>query len=522
MARAVAPLFVLLALACFLAVGLPDLDRPGLNEDECLFLAPLLEGRTAWMLTPYLGGLKSLLYAPLIAAFPITPARVRAPMLALGLVGLLLAGLTARRFLGRRAALLAVWLLALDPAMMHFFREDYGPSGLPFVARTLFLWAWLSYRCTGRSAPAAAAGLVAGLGVWMKFDFLIFLLAALLAGAIFPTPAARTDRKRAWAWVAPAFLVGSAPAWIYWLGHPAEVRAYAAPFIGWSWAGLAEKIGALYETACGAYPVHLMLGTTFIVTKTTLLPAVFLGGVISLLALYRRDRARPSMVELPFLTTIVLLHSAVLLVLPCDLDSVHFFALAPAFHLAIAGMVIFFLDTAFADRRAAKAAALLLIVPMLITGLIASWHTADRLRRKGGTGLWSPRLAELARSASRPADRLVLLDWGMTRPLAALSGHRTPEEFFWRLNDPQLDAAARESLDALLQSDRVLFVGHLPPREIFPWPRRHVEARVGELGLRYAEASVIADSDGKPLFVLFRVGAAGQEALPDGAAGFSP
>lgn len=522
MARVVAPLLVLLALVWFLAVGLPGLDRPGLNEDECFFLAPLLEGRTAWMLTPYLGGLKSLLYVPLLADFPTTPTRIRAPMLALGVVGLLLAYATARRFFGRRAALLAIWLLALDPAMMHHFREDYGPSALPFVLRILFLLALLSYRRTGRSSAAAWAGLIAGLGVWTKFDWLIFLFAALLAGAIFPPPAERAGGKRAWATAATAFLVGSAPAWMYWLGHPADVRAYAAPFLGWSWAGLAEKIGMLYETTCGAYPVHQMLGAVFIVTKTTLLPVVFLGGVISLPVLYRRDRARPSTVELPFLTGTVLLQSAALLALPYDLDSAHFFALAPAFHLAIAGLVFFFLDTAFADRRAAKAAALLLIVPLLITGLIASWQTADKLRRQGGAGLWSPRLADLAPAASRPGDRPVLLDWGMTRPLAALSGRRTPEELFWRLNGPQLDPAARQSLDALLQSDRALFIAHAPPREIFSWPRRHVAERIAELGLRYATVSVIADTDRKPLFILFRVGPEGQEVWPDGAAGFSP
>jgi len=110
-------------LTCFTA-----LSRPGLYYDEVNFVNASLGGGdpdqtfidsrfldVPSAIMPYIGALKSWLYAPVFALFDVSPGTIRGPAILLALLGIALAGLLARRVFGVWPAALLVVLLATDP-----------------------------------------------------------------------------------------------------------------------------------------------------------------------------------------------------------------------------------------------------------------------------------------------------------------------------------------------------------------------------------------------------------------------
>ncbi len=178
---------VLLA-ALFFAIAAYQIDRPGLQADELLFVQGVWEGGTVALETrvfghrvplmqlAYLGSLKSILYKPILAAFGVSAAAVRLPMVAVAAATVALTFLLLWRMAGERAAWMGGTLLALDPTFMFTTRCDWGP-----VAIERFL-AVAGLMCFERRRINLGAFLF-GLALWNKTTFLWTLIGLAVAVA---------------------------------------------------------------------------------------------------------------------------------------------------------------------------------------------------------------------------------------------------------------------------------------------------------------------------------------------------
>jgi 4-amino-4-deoxy-L-arabinose transferase-like glycosyltransferase len=180
-------------LAAFVGAAVHRIGRPGLLYDEVLFVNAALGGEgdsfvharlcgVPVMLMSYVGALKAWLYAPVLAAFGVSPATLRIPCILLAAATLLVLGLLAERLFGRRAGLLFLLVLATDPGSFATSRVDYGPVVLAGLLKATLVWltfAWLSAPTAARSW---AIVLVTALGLFDKLNFLWLVLA--LAGAM--------------------------------------------------------------------------------------------------------------------------------------------------------------------------------------------------------------------------------------------------------------------------------------------------------------------------------------------------
>ncbi|MCZ7539341.1 MAG: hypothetical protein M5U29_05395 [Anaerolineae bacterium] len=188
----------------------------------------------------YMGSLDALLVAGGFAPGGEAVATMRAVQLALSLLALLAAHALARAVTGsRRVALMALLLLAIPTPLGALYGTATlgGYNELILLGSLVLLWSW-QIAVEERDAPLrwAALGLAAGIGWWVNAAIIVSIAVAGLVGL-------RTLPRRPWrgyALGAAAFLIGSAPWWLYNLGH--------------DWASLDFLLGG-FGHAAGAEPV---------------------------------------------------------------------------------------------------------------------------------------------------------------------------------------------------------------------------------------------------------------------------
>ncbi|MBP8973790.1 MAG: glycosyltransferase family 39 protein, partial [Anaerolineae bacterium] len=223
-----APMLVLLAIllvAALLRAWLIAGERVSFDSDEAvvgLMARHIAQGRpipTFYYGQAYMGSLDALLVAGGFALGGESVATMRAVQLVLALLALLAAHALARTVTGsRRVALMALLLLAIPTPLGALYGTATlgGYNELILLGSLVLLWSW-QIAVEGRDAPWrwAALGLAAGIGWWVNAAIIVSIGVAGLVGL-------RTLTRRPWrgyALCAAAFLLGSAPWWLYNLGH---------------------------------------------------------------------------------------------------------------------------------------------------------------------------------------------------------------------------------------------------------------------------------------------------------------
>jgi hypothetical protein len=225
---------VALSAAVLLLAG-RRLEEPGLYYDEVIQATPasefLREGgeplripgaRNTWlfggwfplMTQPYMGGLKSQLLIPTFAVFGASRETLRLTTLVWACLGLLLVTLWMRETYGSKVALAAALLLAFDPSFVFVSRHDWGSVSLALVLRGGGLWLVVAGWRRGAVLRLAGGGLLLGIGVYNKIDFVPFLAAcasALLVAAPRATLDAARERPARLLALAAGLAVGAAP-----------------------------------------------------------------------------------------------------------------------------------------------------------------------------------------------------------------------------------------------------------------------------------------------------------------------
>ena len=179
----------------FVLVASHRIDLPGLYMDEVDFVNAARGGPDDTMIytrlgslplfiMPYLGALKAWIYAPVFWLFGVSPLTIRLPAILLAAMTLLVLFQLMRAKLGPVWAIIAIWLMAVDPANLFPSRLDWGPTVLMHFFQAAVLALWFSYRDKPKLWKLLLICICAGLGFFDKFNFIWLILAFILGIAL--------------------------------------------------------------------------------------------------------------------------------------------------------------------------------------------------------------------------------------------------------------------------------------------------------------------------------------------------
>ncbi len=221
-----------LAIGWFVFEGVLMLPLLGLQSDEVIFIYDLWHPKSgvAWfsffhhympsMVMSYLGGLKSWLYAPLLAMLPVNEWLVRIPALVCAAATIYLCVHLLQRVHSRAAGVVIACVLATDVTFVMLSVFDWGPVVLQNMLLILGILALLRWYESQKPKLLFLAGAILGLALWDKALFLWDLSA--MAAALFVVNLRALIRSCKWkniAIFAAGLFLGAYPLIRYNLGH---------------------------------------------------------------------------------------------------------------------------------------------------------------------------------------------------------------------------------------------------------------------------------------------------------------
>ena len=503
---------VMLICAGLLGMQLLFLPAAGLQEDETLFVSPFLRDgvrfydwhlggiRIPVMSMAYLGALKSWLYWPIFHLWTPGVWSIRFPVCILSVITLAVFADLARRVAGTRVAIAAALILATDAVFVLLGVFDMT-VGLLFLGTVAFLNLLHRFLSSGRKTYLGAAFFVAGISIWYKAVF-VFPLAAM-ALAFLPAYGAEVRRHLS---VRNALLAmicmgaGAAPLIDFNLRNAGATLKASANLPN---VPRKEKLLMFQRTLDGRALEHYMFRST--ADEKLALSGAPLGDLA--IQWYRTSHFRPgsgllialapALLALPFLRESRLFRPllfswiasttlfGLMFLFPDAGSGPHHTVLidpAPQFIVAATG-------AALMERWRGTRGAILTALFVLLIGsnlwLLAQYHRASRVN--GFSVYWTDgveRLAEVVRAEGLPG---VLLDWGIHNPIQIAAGNRLILD-----EDP----TPREN---------VMYIAHCDGYRIDESRWKRYWELISASSLHVSESRVVTDTQGRPVFCLFRL-----------------
>lgn len=528
----VAPLCCLLVCCLFVLAGALLIPYGGIQNDEAIFANALYQpadesvcisvlGRQVpVMITDHIGTLKSLLYWPIFRVFAPGAFSVRLPMVLAGALTIWIFFHFATIAAGTRVALLGVLLLASDPSFLLTVTFDWGPVALERLLLVSACYLATRFAERGRQANLAAAFFLLGLALWNRADF-VWGLAGLGAAAVvvFPPEIRRSLHARAAGLAVVSFILGALPLIAYNFHRPNATLANNARV---QIERFPEKFQQLRQSADGSDLLGYLvsnLGPSRPDDPGSLRRRIAYGilrraGVhthsggawafaLATLAIPLWWRSRAARFALVYMAATWF---AIVVTRDAGYAAHHVMMLWPFPQL--------FLAVAIGSLRwkaVSNAAAIVLVVLNLL--VVGQYFVQFELNGAGDN--FSDALVPL--SAALPDDsahKLYVTDWGMFNTIELLHrGHVHSADIggFFSPHRPLMDAEAAVTGSA--SDPEALYVGHVPGRETFAGGRERLEQAAASTGYRKEILRVIQDSNGRPVFELFRLSRA-QPSLP--------
>ncbi len=542
-----AGLAFLLPLGVFLALTLYQLSLPGPNYDEAVEAQPavqLLRGlpveahrdatihvagaRLPLMIVDYVGALNTYV---LLAYFKIGGISVPVMRLWPLTVAVLILWLTYRlgsAVGGRRAGLLAAWLLAVQPSYVFFSRQGIYVTNTTIALSLAILLALGKLSATGRSRWWLLAAFMAGLGLWAKFIMLWPLVAtAILAPAVWllrkplGLPVADSFHPRQLlrppvvVGAVAAFLLGMAPFLLFNLQTGATFRHFLGT-LNESYYGVAntnylgnlgQRLGQTRNFLEGNHFWYLGGNASDLLAFPVWLAGLGIAGVA--LAAGRRQ---PDLRRLALAALLLYAYTALLLLqsplTPTALWYTHLAIFSPYLALAVAAAwdIPFRLLGRLTALWLTNAAAVLFALILGASSLTADVGYHRALARSGGLADHSDtsyRLADYLRQNG--ITRPYALDWGFKAPLILISqGEVDPIEIFGyeRVDAPPEGVA--EAIRQDLQDPEAVYLLHMPERTNFPGRAELLNSEVVKAGKELEIIEVIRERSGAQHTVVLR------------------
>jgi hypothetical protein len=480
----------------FVGLALPFMRRLGIEADEAMVANGIFDHGQPWyswrfgqfeipvMLISYLGALKSWLLNPYFALWRPSPVSLRFPAVLTGVVALWLFFAFLDRVAGRRGAWIGTLLLATDSAFLLIETTDFGFVALQFVLKLSAILLLLRFHRNANLAALAAGFFLFGVALWDKAVF-AWVLCGLAAGTaiVFPRILWRHLTLRNLATAAASIIVGALPLLIYNIERPLEtwrtnVHVLREPVLA--------KAQILFRTMDGSALFGFVTsGAAGPWSHNLILPALA-AALLASVIFWRRSAGRAVLFGL-----IACCVTWLLMAMTAGAGGAvqHTILLWP-FHLMIIVIAIAQLPL----RWAVAATIVLCASNLAVTG---RYYTD--LMENGPAIRWSDAMEPLERylTTSR-AERIFIADWGIVETLSLLSQGSLPVY--------SADVQDSAMLDRIILSSGDLVVAHTPGFTFDSRIREQLETRARKIGRVPQQVAVIADSNQRPTFEIFRFG----------------
>jgi hypothetical protein len=488
-------------------------------RDAAVQLGPLT---VPLMVQDYIGSLNVLLAVPFLAAGGVRPESLRLLPLLIGALTLIPTWFLGQRLGGRLAAILAVFMLAVNPTFVFWSRQGIFVTNivaLIFMSSLLTAIRWWDER---RPLDLWSTAFLWGLGIYAKLLFVWAIVAMVVVGLMASiyhrtgrgatTSPRQTHPVRDWMVAAVALVLPLTPLLLFNLqtgGTLASVfgnldRSYYGISNAAYGVNLVERLDQIGKLVAGDHLWYL--GGGYGNPLAAWIAAALLALAASAWWTGRRDGSVTARWWLPpLLASLIVAQSAFTV---SGLFITHFMLLLPLAPLGagLAVQAVHQRETVAPRWRTASILALLLVV---LWGATDLWLTAryhQSLRETGGRGAHSEatnRMANYLNSFDHLAP--AALDWGIDAPVRFLTGGRVaPVEVFGydRLEAPDDGFDAR--MEPFLRAPGAIFVAHVPEQRVFLGRMERLEQLAAGRGLRLEELSRFDERSGGKLFVIYR------------------
>ncbi len=549
-------LCLLAAVGLFLALGLHQINLPGLYHDEALDAVPavlLLQGQDdaierlrgsgisiagrylPLMVMDYVGPLNTYLLVPIFALTGVGVTGIRLLTVVGGAITLVLGYGATRALLGPWVAAGAVLLAAVHPSFLLWSRQGIFVSSLMSVMSTGSLW--LLYRWYTKRQPRdlALGAFLLGLGLSAKLLFLWWVLALLAAFAaaeafrrwqhrrvvaLSPRPSPKFGGGvGAGAVACLAFALGSAPVLLFNLQTLGTVDVVLSNLLttryGVSNLDFAGNLGTMALAFWGILQdgQFWYLGGGY---TNPAYPFAFLlaAGLVAALAGFspRLGRLRGAALLLLWLITAVVIQSSFTI---SSLASAHLYILYPWPQAILAAAPVLLLQAltpTLSQRERGRATRLLCMGGALAMGAALWWTDFSNVQRYhdalGRSGGWATHsdaiypLVDFLRERNPPGT--YAMDWGIAAPLLVLSrGTLQPREIFGHTSQP--DQRFLDEVHKASQVEGALYLFHSDDFAVYPrlapW-RAYIEQK---LQRQVDLVATFEQRDTRPVLEVYRI-----------------
>jgi hypothetical protein len=515
-----AEIAVFIACSAFLLLGLTLIPYTGIQTDEAIFANPLF-GPTnrdfriilfhldiPLMVMSYMGTLKALLYWPILSVFGHGPYSIRVPVVVAGAVTILALFKFSKIAASIRAGLAAALLLASDPAFLLCTTFDWGPVALGHLL--------LVTGCLAVANSYLELGcLLFGLALWNKAIFLwplTGLIAGLLVAYLPEFGITLTDWRRC-ARSLCMFLLGASPLILYNVHQPnatlrlnaqlsledvgvkfqqLELATRGATLFGYlatdDGSGSAKPLGSWHGRA--SWWIRERLGKH----RFSLFGYAILLAILATPLWWRSPLRKAGVFSLTFS---VVTFAAMAVTRHAGSAVHHILMLWPMPHLLV-GVAIAALRPRWLFPP--------LVAVLVLSNLLVINQYLIQLERWGAAASFTDAIYPLSDALPDSAGYTIyVIDWGMWDNLELL--HFGKLHMVWagdHFTTANPDEASRREITKMLSDPHGLFLGHVPSREEFRGVGERLTSRGSALHYERQLLRTISDSNGRPVFEIFR------------------
>jgi 4-amino-4-deoxy-L-arabinose transferase-like glycosyltransferase len=179
----------------YFSLAVVKIRYPGVQYDELLWGNAALGG-VDWtfitykigelpvLLMPYIGAVKAYIYYPIFKLFGVSPWSIRVPAIIMTAGALSLLFHAARRYFDNKTALLALFLLSIDPSFISQTRVDCGPIVLEFCCKVVALYLLIILLDNLRFRYVLGIYLVLAIGLFNKLNFMWFVNSLVFSASV--------------------------------------------------------------------------------------------------------------------------------------------------------------------------------------------------------------------------------------------------------------------------------------------------------------------------------------------------
>jgi hypothetical protein len=439
----------ILVVSLYGGLAARHLTMPGIQGDEIAHAAPAITllraqanpefkpmvtlnigGRIfPFMHLSYLGSLKSYVLALSFFFFGESMAVMRLTMIFITAIGLFFFSAFIKETFGGATALVAGLLVATDPSLILYSRNDWGPIAIAFTCRALalfFLMRW--WKSGGKLTPLIAACVFLGLGIYDKANFVWFVTAIVVGGSVvwlFSEKRPSVTLKQT-AMAIVTGLLASAPLWVLNIYCRWPTFQTISDYRKDPLTELLKRISMLRDVFSGRATDVWMFGQHisghFGVTGTLLWPLSWIAVMALCCHALVRAKHRGALLALLTLNAVILIQ---ILLTPLAIGPHHWIFLYPFPHLTVAltCTVLSLERQRHPWQEFASKAGLALAAVAVIFNLFTVSEYHKLMKNTGGYQGWSSVIDPLCGILQvQYANRTIQChDWGLAGPLHFLS-----------------------------------------------------------------------------------------------------